>query len=343
MPFNIVGVARILLTLRTLSEPSLRITFFASNDLQNRLSQVNVKQDWNLGMTPAEEVQDRIKMSDGFGLFYRCWKTAGDVQRVVVCVHGLGMNSEFFGNLGQALTEDGIEVYALDLRGFGNSVEIGLERGDTSNFKGHLQDLNEAVAFIHQKYPEKHVFMLGHSLGCCYALWYAANHPDSLNGLVLAAPPIQYAKKASKILVIKGLLFLLFAPKKKLYANQTMPESLRKSEEYKLLNENPLNAHGQSARYIIRVVGPLQNGALKNASRTRTPTLIIQGEADTHVLPKGAKKLLECLATEDKTLKSFADADHRFYHLIFTKSKFQDDPAKRKQVTDAVSDWIKNH
>jgi alpha-beta hydrolase superfamily lysophospholipase len=291
----------------------------------------------------AQEVQDRIKMTDGFNLFYRCWKTAGEVQSAVVCVHGLGANSEFFANLGEALTKDGIDVHALDLRGFGNSVEPGLARGDTSNFKRHLQDLDEAVTFIHQKHPEKKVFMLGHSLGCSYALWYAANHPDSLDGLILAAPPIQYATKAPTSFIIKGLFFLLFSPKKKLYEHQIMPESFRKSEEYKLLSENPLNSHEESTRYIIRGVGPLQNRVLKNASRTRTPTLIIQGEADVHVLPEGAKKLLERLAAEDKTLKTFPDADHRFYHLIFPKSDFQDDPAKRKQVTDAVSDWIKAH
>jgi hypothetical protein len=83
---------------------------------------------------------------------------------------------------------------------------------------------------------------------------------------------------------------MLFSPKKKLYGDRTMPESFRKSQEYKLINENPLNAHGESARYIIRGVGSLQNGVLKNASRTRTPTLIIQGEADIHVLPGGRQK-----------------------------------------------------
>jgi alpha-beta hydrolase superfamily lysophospholipase len=289
----------------------------------------------------AQEVQDRIKMTDGFELFYRRWKAAGEVQNVIVCVHGLGVSSEFFGNLGEALSMDGIDVCALDLRGFGNSVEPGLARGDTTSFKRHLQDLNEAVTFIHQAHPAKKVFMLGHSLGCSYALWYAANHPDSLHGLILAAPTIQYSTRAPAALVIKGLLFLLFSPKRKLYGDRTMPETYRKSQEYKLISEDPLNAKGESARYIIRGVGPLQNGVLKNASRTRTPTLIIQGEADIHVLPQGAKKLFEGLAAEDKTLKTFPDADHRFYHLIFPKADFQDDPAKRKQVTEAVSDWIK--
>ncbi len=74
-------------------------------------------------------------MSDGFALFYWQWKVTDEAQRVVVCVHGLGVNSEFFENLGKALAKDKIEVYAQDLRGFGNSVEKGLERGRYKQFQ----------------------------------------------------------------------------------------------------------------------------------------------------------------------------------------------------------------
>ncbi len=121
-----------------------------------------------------------------------------------------------------------------------------------------MQDLSEAVTFIHEKHQNKKVFLLGHSLGCCYALWYTANNQASLDGVVLAAPPIQYATKTPVGLVIKGLFLLLFAPKKVLRGDQEMPQAFKNSDEFKLLNENPLNAHGQSARYIIRCVGPLQ-------------------------------------------------------------------------------------
>jgi alpha-beta hydrolase superfamily lysophospholipase len=282
-------------------------------------------------------------MTDGFDLFYRCWKVAGDVQKIVLCVHGLGVNSEFFEGLSVGMTKARIEMYALDLRGFGNSVENGLARGDTSNFKRHLQDIDEFVTFIHASHPTAQVFMLGHSLGCCYALWFAANHPGSLDGLVLAAPPIQYITKSPTLLIIKGLFFLLFAPKRKLYGDREMSEAYRMSEEFKLLDENPLNARGLSARYLIGGVGPLQKDALKFASRIGTPALILQGDADIHVLPAGAKKLLDRLASKDKTLKTFGDADHRFFHLIFPVYDFQDDPAKRQQVTDVLSEWIRSH
>jgi alpha-beta hydrolase superfamily lysophospholipase len=291
----------------------------------------------------VQEDQDHIKMTDGFGLFYRRWKVVGEVQKVIVCLPGIGGNSEVFGILGEALAKDGIEVYALDRRGFGNSVEKGLLRGDTSNIKRHLQDLEEAIGYIRNNHPGKKVFMLGHSLGGCYTLWYVANHSDSLDGMVLMAPSIVPGQKTPPGLAIKGFLSLLFAPKTMLPISFIFPETIRKTEEYKLFSENPLNATAVSARYLIRGVRPLQTKALDNASRTGTPTLVIQGGADTVVLPIGAKKLLDSLAAKDKSLQTFADADHFFYHVLFRKSTFQDDPLKRKQITGAVSDWIKAH
>jgi len=55
--------------------------------------------------------------------------------------------------MGQELAADGAEVYALDLRGFENSKEEGLSRGDTRNFKRHLKDVNEVVDFVRKSHP----------------------------------------------------------------------------------------------------------------------------------------------------------------------------------------------
>ena len=287
--------------------------------------------------------EDHMKMKDGLDLFYRHWATGGEAQSIVLCVHGTGRNSEYFGTLGEALSHDGIEVYAPDLRGFGNSLEKGLSRGDASSFQRHLQDLVDAVGYLHGKHPGKKVFMLGHSYGGNYAIWYAANYPDSLDGIVLLAPGIVSAFKPPPALMIKGFFSLMFAPKTFLRSDSMVPESLKNSDEIKFFNENPLDTPGMSARLAIRGLAPLLNKTLENAARVTTPTLVLQSEADTYALPIGAKKLLSALASKDKTLKTFTDADHFFYHTIYPESSFQDDPEKRRQVTTIVSDWIRAH
>lgn len=96
----------------------------------------------------AEEIQGRFRMTAGFDLFYRRWKTPSKAKRVVVCIHGIGEHSGFFRFIGQDLASHGeAEVYAIDLRGSGNSGEEGLPIGDTSDFKKYLQDVAEVVEY----------------------------------------------------------------------------------------------------------------------------------------------------------------------------------------------------
>jgi len=59
------------------------------------------------------------------------------------------------------------------------------------------------------------------------------------------------------------------------------------------------------------------------------------------VLPSGAKRLFESLATKDKSIQIFPDADHYFYHALFLKVTEKHDPAKRKMVISVVRDWLK--
>ncbi len=196
-----------------------------------------------------------MTMTDGFDLFYRHWKVSGECESALLCVHGGGRNSEYYELLGEALSRDGIEVYAPDLRGFGNSVEKGLSRGDTGSFKRHLQDLEEAVSYVRGMLPGKKVSMLGHSYGGNYAIWYAANHPDAVDGVVLMAPSVMTTFKPTPALMVKGLFSLLFAPKTLLRADSMWPQSVRNSEEVKFYNENPLDTP-LSARFVIRGLTP---------------------------------------------------------------------------------------
>ena len=112
---------------------------------------------------------------------------------MVVCIHGLGDYSGWFRNIAPELAADGNEVYALDLRGFGESSEKGSPRGFVSDFQRHLQDIDDFVVHLRNSHKGKKLFVLGHSLGGIYSIWYAANHPSNANGLVLAAPAVACA------------------------------------------------------------------------------------------------------------------------------------------------------
>ena len=293
----------------------------------------------------AEEAQGHFKMTDGFDLFYRHWRAVGESKKSVVCIHGLGGHSEDFRVVGQDFAEDGIEVYALDLRGFANSKEEALPRGDTSNFKRHLQDVDEVVDCVRKRHPKNKVYMFGYSLGALYTLWYSANHPSTINGIIFVAPAIEMR---SPIIprkdYIKVPFILLFAPKTIYDRSKNWRPAFRESETGKIILQDPLYTTKYSWRWLYSVKRTLSDRALQYASQIEKPTLIIQGEADESCFPSGAKKLLESLAAKDKSLQTFTDADHLFYDaFLLGKTTAKHDPAKRKQVTTVVKNWLNTH
>ncbi len=305
--------------------------------------------------TSMGEVQDHFKMTDGFDLSFRHWGTLGEVKRVVVCIHGIGEHSEFFRSIGQNLASDGgAEVYAIDLRGFGNSKEEGLSIGDTSNFKKYLQDVAEVVEYVRAKHPGKKLFMFGHSMGGLHTLWYAANKPNPPDGVILAGSSV--TSRAGKVSVADTSLLirfgiplvfnLLFARKAMFDIYKPALKKFKKSQEFKDYQESLVNDSLYSGKFSWRYLAStvtLLRKAPRNAARTNVPTLMIQGGADGIVAPTGAKKIFEKLPSKDKLFRTFADADHYFYHVIFPTATSKYDLGQKKQVTNAIGDWLKTH
>ena len=295
-------------------------------------------------VTNVEEIQDHLKMTDGFNLFYRCWKASAEIKRVIVAIHGGGDHSGWFKVIGPNLAADGNQVYALDLRGFGNSVEEGLPRGDTRDFKRHLQDIDDTIGYMRRNHPSKKVYVLGFSLGGCYTLWYAANHPDSLDGLVLAAPAIVVRAMSTRIVSIELFFANLVVPRMMYDVFNSSFVEGRDPEDIKIVLEDPLEASKLSVRYLTNFKKTLVDKALENASHIQKPTLILQGEADVAALPHGAKLLYESLRTKDKSLQTFPDATHWFHDTFLPampRAKY--DPAKREHIFSVVKDWLRTH
>jgi len=292
----------------------------------------------------VSEIQEHFRMTDGFNLFYRCWGASGEIKRVVVGIHGGGDHSGYFRVIGPQLGSDGNQFYAFDLRGFGNSQENGLPRGDTRNFKRHLQDLDDTLGYIRRNHPGKKIYILGHSMGGCYALWYAANYPDSLDGLVLAAPAIIVRMLSTRKALIVLSLTNLFVPRRMFDPFGSSYVEGRDTEVITTMLQDPLGTSKLSFGYLANIRKTLMDGALKNASHIEKPTLILQGDADISALPDGARRLCESLRTKDKSIQTFPDADHHFYDIfspVPPRPKY--DSAKKEHLFSVIMNWLKAH
>jgi len=295
-------------------------------------------------MANVAEVQEHFKMTDGFSLFYRCWRASGEIKRVVVGIHGGGDHSGQFRVIGPQLASDGNQVYAFDLRGFGNSQEEKLPRGDTRDFKRHLQDIDDTIRHVRKNHPGKKVYVLGYSMGGNYALWYAAGYPGSIDGLLLAAPGIIVRTLSTRKAAIQLSFANLFMPRGMLDVSRTSFVEGRDPEVIKLLLQDPLGTFKLSYGYLANIRKTLVGRALENASHIEKPTLILQGEADVSALPHGAQRLYESLKAKDKSIQTFPDADHRFFDIFSpVPLPAKHDPAKMEHVFSIMKDWLKVH
>lgn len=102
------------------------------------------------------------------------WGTPG--KPVVILIHGSRDHARSWDRVARVLRQD-YHVYALDLRGHGNSAWA---TGALYSVAEHLLDL-AVFADIIRRYP---VRLVSHSLGAIVSLYYAGAYPDRVARLV---------------------------------------------------------------------------------------------------------------------------------------------------------------
>lgn len=114
---------------------------------------------------------------NGITLRVESWGRAISPDRVVLLVHGITANSQYWADLGPLLAEQGWFVLAPDLRGRGRSGKPPHGYG----LPFHVADLLSLC----DHFGGQVVRFVGHSLGALIGLYLAAVHPHRVEKLVL--------------------------------------------------------------------------------------------------------------------------------------------------------------
>ena len=133
---------------------------------------------------PFEE--RRFTLSDGETLFARHFPAEPPTLTLLV-VHGMtGESSQFNRTAGLLREAAGAEVYALDLRGHGQS---GGRAGDVDRVGQYEEDLAEVVSILRSERPAGALVLAGHSMGGGIAQRYAQlPSAPAVDGYLLYAP-----------------------------------------------------------------------------------------------------------------------------------------------------------
>lgn len=116
----------------------------------------------------------RIAGSDGLEIHLLKWSDEGVP---VILVHGFGNEAHIWEDFAPAVAE-AYQVYAMDLRGHGNSDWDPQARYDYESHQADLEAVVKNLGF-------DRVVLVGHSLGGRVCIRFAAAHPKTVAGLVI--------------------------------------------------------------------------------------------------------------------------------------------------------------
>ena len=111
-------------------------------------------------------------------------------ERAALYLHG--RNDYFFQtHLADAFLQAGYEFYALDLRTCGRAGIGHPSPHDVRDLRIHDEEISEALRIIRSEHGHSAVVLNGHSTGGLQAAIWAADHPGTVEALVLNSPWLQ--------------------------------------------------------------------------------------------------------------------------------------------------------
>lgn len=249
---------------------------------------------------------------------------------LIICLHGLGLQSKSFKDFAEKITPFGYSVIALDVRGFGSfAMEKGLDKLDLDT---GLEDLAASVSLFRAHNPKLPIIILGESMGGALALQLAAKHPELVNALVSAVPSGKRFKSTQTNLLVG---FKLLEDKKKPIAiGKRVIEQSTEDESVRMVWMNdPGNRLQLSAEELVRFQNFMKDTEKYVKDIKATPVIIFQGFKDHLVKSEGTIALYGALGTSQKDLVLVGDAEH----LIFEEGQAPDD------IVRMLAGWLDSH
>jgi acylglycerol lipase len=271
---------------------------------------------------------DLFLSSDGLKIMTECWLPE-QRKALVVVVHGYGEHSGRYRHVVKALAEAGYGVFTLDHRGHGKSDGL---RAHFENFDQPIHDLDDYVEIIRVRQKGEPIYMLGHSMGALITLAYALKHPDSLEGIVVSAAPVNADANVSKALVFTGSILTNVIPKMPLLKLVPLDTLSRDPDVIRAFETDPLTYKGNMR---VRLGTELNNTAKwvrERLSELHLPVLVLYGEADQLVNPSGSRLVYDKAGSKDKKIKSY----HNLRHEIMNE------PERATVLKDIIA-WLDNH
>jgi alpha-beta hydrolase superfamily lysophospholipase len=271
-------------------------------------------------MTPTEE---KIEGKTGLKIFLRSWRPSSPARGVVVICHGFNAHSGQYLWVADQLTAQGLAVYALDLRGRGQSDG---ERFYVDEISDYADDVDSVVQLAKAREPKLPIFLLGHSAGGVTSCIYALDHQTALAGLICESFAYQTPAPDFAIAALKGLSHL--APHAHVLALPNAAFS-RDPKVVASMDADPLIAHENQPTRTVAALARADDRLKREFSKITLPVFIVHGTADKATKFQGSQFFYDHAGSKDKTLKLY---DGHFHDMLNDVGK--------EEVMGDISNWI---
>ena len=273
-------------------------------------------------------IPENITTEDGLKLHTRHWQIENP-KAVVVIAHGLGEHIGRYEHVTAAFNGAGYAAVGLDHRAHGKNE--GLPRAFVTDIDLFVNDLYLLWQAVRVTYPDKPIFLLGHSMGGNIAVRFTLRHQNEMQGLV-TTDAFLIADEAIPAAVVRlGKAVAQIAP--------GIPLTRVNSAE---LSHDPAVCHAYDADPLVfhervragMAAALLRSGAdaLSRAHMLTIPILVLHGESDVVSTVRASQLLHGNAGSADKTLHIYPGMYHEILNEI-----------ENGRVLADIIDWLNRH
>jgi acylglycerol lipase len=266
---------------------------------------------------------ERVEGAGGLSIFFRSLRPQEKPRAVVIIIPGFNAHSGYYAWVAEQLVATGLAVYAVDLRGRGNSDG---ERFYVDNFEDYVRDVEAVVKVAKAREPNVPFFLLGHSAGGVVSCLYTLDHQPELAGLICESFAHELPAPDFALAVFKGLGYvaphahILHLPNERFSRDPKVVETM---------NEDPLIAHETQPTRTMAALVRADERLKKEFPQITVPILILHGTDDQNTKPDGSRHFYDMAGSTDKTLKLYEGGFHDLLNDIDKDAVMQD-----------IEDWI---
>jgi acylglycerol lipase len=262
--------------------------------------------------------EEKIDSTNGIRIFVRSWTPALRPRALVVICHGVNSHSGQYLWAGEQLSATGLTVYALDLRGRGQSDG---ERFYVENVADYVSDVAATVTLAKSRHPGVPVFLLGHSAGGVVSSVYTLEHASELTAFICESFAFQVPAPGFALAAIKALSHI--APR--------LPVLKLKNEDFSrdpqavaALNSDPLTAHEVQPAITVAALVRADERLREEFPQMTLPLLIMHGTDDKATVCHGSQFFYDTAGSKDKTLKLYEGHYHDLLNDIGKEGVLQE-------------------